>query len=191
MERKIGLFSVRAFSKASGPQGNQSTGLCACWRRYGLCSAASRFIKIPLSSEFIESGGEALARFGRDGTDGLAAGADGASGHAHGFLEHAREGVGEDPAAHSIDELLEALGLRAALLTPGAVQVDKQARGDVGERGHRAGEAVVQRGYGEVLGADEDRQALARDAVAVGVAELETAARVLDAHEVFAAGGNA
>src|SRR3954470_18997795 len=114
MERKIGLFSVRAFSKASGPQGNQSTGLCACWRRYGLCSAASRFIKIPLSSEFFEAGGEAQARFGRDGADGLATVANGTTGHAHRFLEHAGEGVGEDPAAHAVDELLEAFGLGAA-----------------------------------------------------------------------------
>lgn len=42
MERKIGLFSVRAFVKASSPHGSQSTGLSACWRRYGDFSFARR-----------------------------------------------------------------------------------------------------------------------------------------------------
>src|SRR5438105_6594546 len=42
MERKIGLFSWRAFAKASSPHANQSTGLSACWRRYGDFSRASR-----------------------------------------------------------------------------------------------------------------------------------------------------
>src|SRR5688500_4329496 len=41
MERKIGLFSARALANASSPQGSQSTGLSACWRRYGDFSAAS------------------------------------------------------------------------------------------------------------------------------------------------------
>src|SRR5262245_47906837 len=44
MERKIGLFSVRAFSNASLPQGYQSTGLCACCNRYGLFSFASLLV---------------------------------------------------------------------------------------------------------------------------------------------------
>src|SRR5205823_3735977 len=43
IERKMGLFSRRAFSNASWPQGYQSTGLCACCRRYGLFSSSSRF----------------------------------------------------------------------------------------------------------------------------------------------------
>src|ERR1019366_9398050 len=44
MERKMGLFSARDLANASGPQGNQSTGLWACWSRYGLFSFPSRFI---------------------------------------------------------------------------------------------------------------------------------------------------
>src|ERR1035441_10092333 len=35
IERKIGLFSRHDFSNASSPHGYQSTGLCACWSRYG------------------------------------------------------------------------------------------------------------------------------------------------------------
>src|SRR6188768_4170287 len=41
IERKIGLFSSRAFANASSPHGSHSTGLSACWRRYGDFSAAS------------------------------------------------------------------------------------------------------------------------------------------------------
>lgn len=41
MERKMGLFSFLAFSKASGPHAYQSTGLCACCNRYGLFSCMS------------------------------------------------------------------------------------------------------------------------------------------------------
>src|SRR5579885_3846980 len=44
MERKIGLSSRLAFSKASGPQGYQSTGLWACCRRYGLFSWINRLV---------------------------------------------------------------------------------------------------------------------------------------------------
>src|ERR1043165_7068851 len=40
----MGLASARAFANASSPQANQSTGLLACCRRYGLRSRASRFI---------------------------------------------------------------------------------------------------------------------------------------------------
>src|SRR5437588_12163717 len=43
IERKIGLFSRRALANASSPHGYQSTGLCACWRRYGDFWCASRF----------------------------------------------------------------------------------------------------------------------------------------------------
>src|SRR5579871_2584579 len=42
-ERKTGLSSRAAFANASSPQGYQSTGLCACCKRYGLFSAARRF----------------------------------------------------------------------------------------------------------------------------------------------------
>src|SRR4249920_501492 len=44
MERKIGLFSTRARSKAASPQGCQSTGLWACCSRYGLFSCARRLV---------------------------------------------------------------------------------------------------------------------------------------------------
>src|SRR5437667_12763064 len=44
MERKIGLFCFFASSNASLPQGRQSTGLWACWRRYGLFSRLNRFV---------------------------------------------------------------------------------------------------------------------------------------------------
>src|SRR5580700_4253157 len=43
MERKIGLSSSLARCRASSPQGNHSTGLSACWRRYGLVSSARWF----------------------------------------------------------------------------------------------------------------------------------------------------
>src|SRR5579884_1130284 len=42
MLRRIGLFSLRARSSASGPHGYQSTGFSACCRRYGLVSCARR-----------------------------------------------------------------------------------------------------------------------------------------------------
>src|ERR671914_705761 len=45
MERRIGLSSRVARSNASSPHGYQSTGLSACWRRYGLVSAARRFTR--------------------------------------------------------------------------------------------------------------------------------------------------
>src|SRR4051812_36428866 len=44
MDRKIGLFSVRAFSKASAPHGYQFTGLWACCCRYGLFSSISLLV---------------------------------------------------------------------------------------------------------------------------------------------------
>src|SRR3990170_2062559 len=44
MLTSTGRFSLPAFSNASSPQGYQSTGLCACWSRYGLVSRKSRFV---------------------------------------------------------------------------------------------------------------------------------------------------
>src|SRR5438034_658627 len=41
----MGRSSRRARAMASSPQGYQSTGLWACWRRYGLVSWASRLVK--------------------------------------------------------------------------------------------------------------------------------------------------
>jgi hypothetical protein len=35
MDKKMGLFSLLAVSKASSPQGYQSTGLPACCNKYG------------------------------------------------------------------------------------------------------------------------------------------------------------
>ncbi len=43
MDKKMGLFSLFAFSNASSPQGYQSTGLEACCSKYGLWEFASRF----------------------------------------------------------------------------------------------------------------------------------------------------
>ena len=48
-DRKMGLFSALARSKASVAQGYQSTGLCACCSRYGLCSLASRLLCVGFS----------------------------------------------------------------------------------------------------------------------------------------------
>src|SRR5262245_557045 len=48
MLSRIGFCSARARASASSPQGYQSTGLCACWRRYGLVWWTSRFVVIPL-----------------------------------------------------------------------------------------------------------------------------------------------
>src|SRR5690349_10346186 len=48
----MGLSSWRAFSKASGPQGYQSTGLWACCCRYGLFSAIRWFGRSFLVSRF-------------------------------------------------------------------------------------------------------------------------------------------
>lgn len=45
MERRTGRSSARARANASSPHGYQSTGLSACWRRYGLVSVASRFTR--------------------------------------------------------------------------------------------------------------------------------------------------
>src|SRR6185295_13756700 len=44
MLRRTGLFSRRARPSASSPHGYQSTGLWACWRRYGLLSPARRLV---------------------------------------------------------------------------------------------------------------------------------------------------
>src|SRR3990170_7044131 len=43
MDSRIGTSRSRASASASSPQGNQSTGLWACWSRYGLVSSARRF----------------------------------------------------------------------------------------------------------------------------------------------------
>ena len=42
-DNRIGTSRFCAAAKASGPHGYQSTGLSACWRRYGLDSALRRF----------------------------------------------------------------------------------------------------------------------------------------------------
>jgi membrane protease YdiL (CAAX protease family) len=44
MLRKMGLFSARALANASSFHANQSTGLCACCKRYGDFSRARRSI---------------------------------------------------------------------------------------------------------------------------------------------------
>src|SRR5579875_2978645 len=44
MQTNMGLSSSFALAKASSPQGYQSTGLFACFNRYGLFSSESLFI---------------------------------------------------------------------------------------------------------------------------------------------------
>src|SRR4051794_34467339 len=44
IDKNTGLSSARAFANASSPHGYQSTGLCACWRRYGEVSFPRRFM---------------------------------------------------------------------------------------------------------------------------------------------------
>src|SRR5690242_2942735 len=53
MERRIGRSSARARASASSPQAYQSTGLWACWSRYGLVSSIRRFgmLALPLYSD--------------------------------------------------------------------------------------------------------------------------------------------
>ena len=46
----MGLFSRRACANASSPHGYQSTGLFACWSRYGLVSPAKRLGTCGLTS---------------------------------------------------------------------------------------------------------------------------------------------
>src|SRR6478735_9225148 len=48
MLRKIGRSCSLAAASASGPHGYQSTGLWACWRRYGLVSPARRLAMGPM-----------------------------------------------------------------------------------------------------------------------------------------------
>ena len=51
METKTGTSRRAASSKAPGPQGRQSTGLSACWSRYGLLESALTFLP-PGDGEF-------------------------------------------------------------------------------------------------------------------------------------------
>src|SRR5215204_6108782 len=76
MERRIGRSSARASSKASSPHAYHSTGLSACWRRYGLVSWARRFISstpptVARQSHPTSSGRRRKRRLGRagEGTD--------------------------------------------------------------------------------------------------------------------------
>src|SRR5947208_2962644 len=69
-DRKIGLSSASALPRASSPQGYQSTGLFACWRRYGLVSFARR-LAIPQSLAPIPL---ATCRFSRRAVDADARG---------------------------------------------------------------------------------------------------------------------
>ena len=56
MLSRIGLFSAWARASASSPQGYQSTGLWACWRRYGLVSWISRLVWREGSAEVVIRG---------------------------------------------------------------------------------------------------------------------------------------
>src|SRR5215469_7178977 len=48
----MGFLSRLARSSASGPHGYHSTGLCACFVRYGLVSEARRFVYFGVPSLF-------------------------------------------------------------------------------------------------------------------------------------------
>src|SRR6266404_2102307 len=67
MERKIGLFSRRAFANASSPHGNQSTGLSACWRRYGDFSRARRLAGLDSVEPLLIAHPIALLRKAKEG----------------------------------------------------------------------------------------------------------------------------
>src|SRR5665213_4512266 len=56
MLSRIGLSSRLARSSASGPHGYQSTGLPACWSKYGLVSSAKRLgiVRSVLERQFDE-----------------------------------------------------------------------------------------------------------------------------------------
>src|SRR5271157_1584302 len=77
MERKIGLSSSRARRRASSPHGNHSTGLSACWRRYGLVSSARWFTRgmlgpspgeAPHAEAPVQGSGHGARTEGKDGT---------------------------------------------------------------------------------------------------------------------------
>src|SRR5690349_21119679 len=55
MLSRIGRFSSRARASASGLHGYQSTGLFACWSRYGLVSCARRLaiVRSELERQFV------------------------------------------------------------------------------------------------------------------------------------------
>src|SRR5689334_19548484 len=78
----MSLFSFFALANASGPQGNQSTGLWACCSRYGLLSLPSR-----LAGRF-SVGGAARAAPARSSRAAIRVGvcsmADSAEGHGDG-----------------------------------------------------------------------------------------------------------
>src|SRR4029453_930975 len=65
-DSSIGLSSARARANASSPHGYQSTGLWACWSRYGLVSLARRLV-VTESPDALWSAGEGQrAHGGRD-----------------------------------------------------------------------------------------------------------------------------
>src|SRR5579883_2788671 len=187
MERKIGLFSRRAFSNAASPHGYQSTGLCACWRRYGLCSPASRFIEIPLLFECRERLRDALPRLGRRGSDRPPADSPGQARKPHRFLDDRRERVHPNRGAERIGERLQPLRLGLTARTDGAVQIRKEPRRHIGEPAHRAHAARAETAHDQALCAREYRELAIRRAGAIREGLLQPPARILDAHEILAA----
>src|SRR5690348_10495410 len=123
MERKIGLFSRRARSKASGPQAYQSTGLCACWRRYGLCSAASRFMRIPFLPQFSDGASQLLAGLCRHRADRTAADAAGEARELHRFLDHPGKSMETDSGAELGDQRLQPRRFLALACAEGGIKI--------------------------------------------------------------------
>ena len=129
----------RARSSASSPHGYQSTGLSACWRRYGLVSSARRFMRKHAARNAAELGRRSAARAARSRASSRAG---------------ARAGAGARRTASPGDELRE-LGARDVV---GARDVERagdvergeleQRRGEVADLHRRADLVVVERHRG-------------------------------------------
>ena len=86
--------------------------------------------------------------------------------------------------AHLGRQCLQAPGLAAALLAPGAVEVDKDLRGDVAGCVDGAGASGVERRQHDVFAAGEDGEFAIRDGVAIGDDAFQEPAGILDAGQV-------
>ncbi len=191
MERKMGLFSERAFSNASSPHGYQSTGLCACWRRYGLFWPARRFIDIPFSLEFCYGLGDLAAGRGRHGANRTAADAGGQPRQPHGLLYGAGERVQPHRGVERVGQCLQSLRFGLPAGPEGGIQIHEQARRDVGAGGDGAGAAAAERVQNSGLGGGKHGQRPGGKAGRVGQRLLQASARILDAGQIFSARRNA
>src|SRR6185437_15001168 len=101
MLRRIGLFSTRARSRASGDQGHQSTGLSACCSRYGLVSCARRLgiVRTLSARQLVQFVGQPTLELYRG---------------AQSFLTHVRSPAGGQAGSASIAHRVVAGGRHAA-----------------------------------------------------------------------------